>query len=47
MGMSRVELASFAPKLEAIVPQASVCQVCHFGNMPSFHFSTPIDWIEY
>lgn len=47
MGNSRVELALLTPKLEATVPQASVLQVCHSGNMPSFHSTEPIGRTEY
>lgn len=46
MGRSRMVLALLAAKMEATVPQASVLQVCHFGNMPSFLFTELIDKAE-
>lgn len=47
IGNSRLGLTLLAAKLEASVPQASVPQVCHFGNMPSFHSTEHIDGTEY
>ena len=46
-GNFRLGLALLAVKLETTVPQASVLQVCHFGNMPSFDSTEPIDRTEY
>lgn len=43
MENSRLGLALLVAKLEATVPQASVLQVCHFGNMPSSHSTESID----
>lgn len=47
MGKSRLGLALLAEKLEATLPQASVLQVCHFGNLPVFRSTEPIDETEY
>lgn len=47
MGKSRMGLALFAAKLEVAVPQASVLQVHHFGNRPSFHSTEAVNGTEF